>query len=579
MKFKKNDLVRLRQDLEVFDIHDCYVIVPEIYELRGQTLRIRDVVNDLSYSLYGYSDALGFVDSMFEDAVIEEEMTCSQCGKHGLENVVFGKYGQVFCEDCAKDVYVQCDCCGNSIDKFNDKIVNVDGKQLCEHCLNEKYALCVFDGKYHLKSDLIQLDNGKYALEELAIENGYKRCDLCGKWQKNLTNIDGELMCDNCLEHKVGDVISGYHSFRSWQEHRTATGDVLENNLIGFELEVEVPSDAKVTREVAAYVTKKKGDGLFVIERDGSLSNGFEIISHPMTMDYVRKIAIDKLEDACNYLVGRGVKSHNTSTCGLHFHVNRGDLSTPNRSSDEVIDNILLIMETFKKELQNFSRRNSNRYCKFLIDSNKPIYMKTIKKVKDYSCDERYFALNLTNEKTIEFRIFKGTLKYKTFLASMELVNNIVNIAKYSAINGLTWEDIINYNSDVNEYIVEYNDGRGIESVTKCEVLSPIEQNRENYSLENLLNDKFGILLNYSDSIKMAELVGVLLANGIKYSDSFNSLIHYIRYHYDRENTIHIVKNGNNYRLRQLRGSCESVVELSDLIDLWNEYEDLLKID
>ena len=43
----------------------------------------------------------------------------------------------------------------------------------------------------------------------------------------------------------------------------------------------------------------------------------------------------------------------------------------------------------------------------------------------------RYVAVNLENYNTIEFRLFRGTLRYKTFLATLQLVDEIC----YCAIN------------------------------------------------------------------------------------------------------------------------------------------------
>ena len=41
----------------------------------------------------------------------------------------------------------------------------------------------------------------------------------------------------------------------------------------------------------------------------------------------------------------------------------------------------------------------------------------------------RYAAVNLMNWATIEFRLFRGTLKYNTFIAALELVNAICDLA------------------------------------------------------------------------------------------------------------------------------------------------------
>ena len=43
----------------------------------------------------------------------------------------------------------------------------------------------------------------------------------------------------------------------------------------------------------------------------------------------------------------------------------------------------------------------------------------------------RYTCVNLTNRDTIEFRMFRGTLKYNTLIATLQLVDRICDVAIY----------------------------------------------------------------------------------------------------------------------------------------------------
>ena len=124
-------------------------------------------------------------------------------------------------------------------------------------------------------------------------------------------------------------------------------------------------------------------------------------------------------------------------------------------------------METFKNEIVKVARRHSERWAKFISDSTytnqdmlKSIYY--IKKNK--SSSDRYYALNLTNEKTIEFRIFRGTLNYRTWLAYQQLVHNIMvqcgNLEK--PVEDITWEDLTQ-----GEYIEELCRKRDIVCYTR----------------------------------------------------------------------------------------------------------------
>ena len=58
----------------------------------------------------------------------------------------------------------------------------------------------------------------------------------------------------------------------------------------------------------------------------------------------------------------------------------------------------------------------------------------------------RYVAVNLENYETIEFRLFRGTLRYETFIATLQLVNEICNIAialTDRELENLSWSDFV----------------------------------------------------------------------------------------------------------------------------------------
>ena len=63
----------------------------------------------------------------------------------------------------------------------------------------------------------------------------------------------------------------------------------------------------------------------------------------------------------------------------------------------------------------------------------------------------RYAAVNLCNYHTVEFRLFRGTLKYNTFIATIQLVNRICDTAMYNtdeSIAKLSWSDFV---ADITE--------------------------------------------------------------------------------------------------------------------------------
>lgn len=58
----------------------------------------------------------------------------------------------------------------------------------------------------------------------------------------------------------------------------------------------------------------------------------------------------------------------------------------------------------------------------------------------------RYAAVNLMNYSTIEFRLFRGTLKYNTFIATLELVDAICDLAISLTDEGMSkmsWSEFV----------------------------------------------------------------------------------------------------------------------------------------
>ena len=75
---------------------------------------------------------------------------------------------------------------------------------------------------------------------------------------------------------------------------------------------------------------------------------------------------------------------------------------------------------------------------------------------------ERYYAVNLQNEDTVEFRIFRGTLNYNTFLATLQFVYNLCHMVKSISVADLqkiSFLSICNYNKfpEMENYLKERN--------------------------------------------------------------------------------------------------------------------------
>lgn len=153
------------------------------------------------------------------------------------------------------------------------------------------------------------------------------------------------------------------------------------------------------------------------------------------------------------YLDKEGYKGHDCETAGLHIHANRSYLGKSRISQELVISKILYILEKFNDEICVITRRD-NDYSEFAGEKqNEDSIVELYGKYKDKG---KRAALNLQHKDTIEFRMFKSTLKYETFILTLEFVKDIIDYAKSVDIEEIElakWSDLMNcFSTELREY-------------------------------------------------------------------------------------------------------------------------------
>lgn len=211
-------------------------------------------------------------------------------------------------------------------------------------------------------------------------------------------------------------LIQGYHSSKGHFRQIHSDWTKMNKRFFGLELEVVVNSSAFKTSTKAAYINEavnKTPMGRYCFfETDGSIgSNGFEIVTQPAGMD----IHADMFKRILTKEFCEGVVSHDAGTCGLHIHVSRKGL----------LESQISRIQSFVNDVRNqgFIQKVARRY-----KSNHCTYEAGMAKLKPFpqTSGNRYEAINLQNRETIEFRMFKGTLRYESLMASLEFTNLLI---------------------------------------------------------------------------------------------------------------------------------------------------------
>jgi Putative amidoligase enzyme len=237
-------------------------------------------------------------------------------------------------------------------------------------------------------------------------------------------------------------LIGGYHSSKRRLDKIPSKFDDRPNQVfLGLELEIEI--DHGMIEDRAQLILdnigeySKNGDRYryCLLESDGSLDHGFEMVSTWTGLD----VHQEQLKFFDQKFIG--MKSHNTKTCGLHVHIDKADMTTLHASKI-----VLFINDANNLELiRAIARRDSSSYCKILNKKSDKSWLKDCVRNNSKKRDQlralnsdRYEAVNFHNDKTVEFRLFKGSLVYTTIMACLEFTYATWFFCRESSVNDLT---------------------------------------------------------------------------------------------------------------------------------------------
>ena len=265
-----------------------------------------------------------------------------------------------------------CDDCGDPM--FNGDTISVEhgDRHICNGCCDNDYYYSERHDTYRHNDDFDEYE-----------EEGYD--DYTGTY-----SYDTDVL-DHCGFNKLDkENASDYY---------------------GIELEVERRSNCP--SNIAESINDMY-EGFAICKSDGSLDNGFEIVTGPSTYKYHKK----KWEEFFNSkLCQENLKGWNTDTAGLHIHIGRKSLTPLN------IGKILVfINDDLNRDFINaIAGRSSEQWAR-----------RSPKKVSDVlrPTGEKYEAVNTNHHATIELRIFRSNISKHGFYRVLEFTDAMVNFVK-----------------------------------------------------------------------------------------------------------------------------------------------------
>lgn len=377
-----------------------------------------------------------------------------------------------------------CACCG-TLDVTYNLETNDSDDEFCVDCIdNDERLVRAYDNDQpYFRNDL----NPVYTTRRRALENDPEFYIFSRDWLRRFNYdyteqygwVSQEAYEDLCNEGDLNDEddesesnddsdsygrdptanrIVCYHTSRAYVGHLPGFYDNDTTRLLmGIELEIEVDDDMNC--DEAAYDIRAQLNGVrnyepgvyCWTERDGSLNHGFEVVTGYGGLD-VHEEHLLQLTDTS------GMRSHDTTTCGLHVHLDRSNITA--------LHAVKLVQFIHDRKhaafMHAFARRKNSSYGKFankddaascIVSRRRdsfsrphPRYYREKSIINAVSTD-RYEAVNFDTDdyKTLEFRLYRGTLYVPTIMATLEFTRMTYLFTMDTPIHSLNMDAFLNY--------------------------------------------------------------------------------------------------------------------------------------
>jgi hypothetical protein len=357
---------------------------------------------------------------------------CTYCKKMYLKEESFCLTSEKsYCPECAKNYLIRCSRCHSYFDKRSTKTKTHNEEVFCENCSAEFFKICYGCGQ-------------EFFIELLNRHRNLLFCNLC---MTNLVVIkEYNFTPDKFNTQKL-----------SW-----------DNELyLGLELEIETnqppEQDEYLASDILKFLKTLQLGQSFYIKHDGTVK-GFELVSQPATLKYIHTNI--PWFNILKWLREQNFTSYKSGNCGLHIHLNKPFFTAID------IHKLRLFFMTNNIFIYEFSKRKgyNDKYCQY-ENINPSNFIKDGKRQ-----DGKYWAIRTRTDKknTVEFRVFRGTLSYPRFIASLQFCDALSHYIKLVSIVSCqkksSWISFIQWCVKTNMYQHFINYIKNNEELNKIEI-------------------------------------------------------------------------------------------------------------
>ena len=407
-----------------------------------------------------------------------EVFACDCCGtEHSADELTETADGEQVCEECLDNYYSQCDRCGAWVptdelepvyrDEFRQPLEGLwcpdcieEHAQTCDEC-GQHFIITYIDGVYsqahgHNVNICMNCADGRYVV-----------CENCGEVVDidyvTYVDVDDAWCCHGCAPETSSEYVDCYGStyattFLALDSEKATRASV---PFLGIELETDCDG---CFDGAASYLHGLFGSWADLKEDTSIGDSGIEIAAQPQTPRFA--LVGYLWHDALSELSRMGATSHDAGTCGLHVHIDRTFLNAPYMAC--TLDRLF---QTHRKEWIAFSRRTPGQletYSKFgVVEYGGTLTPKQKREAwdKEKRRFDRYQVVNLSNSETIEVRLWRGTLRERTFRATIEATAALAYLAhdlsetEAEDVEFWTWHSLtLNMVNTLKKYRLPYSD-------------------------------------------------------------------------------------------------------------------------
>ena len=190
---------------------------------------------------------------------------------------------------------------------------------------------------------------------------------------------------------------------------------------LGTEVEINAPHS--VASSIGQRLMKYGMGRSVYFKHDGSVNDGFEIVTMPLTLEEHKKVWL--LIEGTDLLADASADG----SCGHHIHIGRSSITSLDASKMlhflNSNNNIPFIVR--------WAGRPPNRYCQV-----EQIYSASVRLPSAWSVNDRYRRFNVVNRNSYEIRMFSGTKDSQLILSRLSSVEDFVKWIKQTPAKSKT---------------------------------------------------------------------------------------------------------------------------------------------